>query len=290
MSGSTSGAVSFPTYMEDTHKAWLNNSGSVSPTSGTDLQTILNVAHTDAGNPFFGEAAYDPTDDPSSSIAAGSPLGRNQTKLDSFETEVSGIDEEADWASMLAKAKTELDTNFNDAALNRIDPAQLKAINRFTAGMADINAVNSSAFVIGLALIESEVTKGISQQIEERRGRMLLQAVAEMIQLLLSRVTGRQTVATLQAEISKILMIALQEQRDRDLEIDEADARWDLEVFAYGQNLLSSISGAPMVPRPLSKGQSALAGALGGASAGAAFGPIGMGVGAIVGGALGYNQ
>jgi len=38
----------------------------------------------------------------------------------------------------------------------------LRSVNRFSGGMADINAVNSSAFVIGMALLESDFEQGVS--------------------------------------------------------------------------------------------------------------------------------
>ena len=38
----------------------------------------------------------------------------------------------------------------------------LRSVNRFAGGMADINAVNSSAFVIGMALLESDFTDNVT--------------------------------------------------------------------------------------------------------------------------------
>ena len=49
-------------------------------------------------------------------------------------------------------------TNFRKRALT----THLRGINRFAGGMADINAVNGSAFIIGMALMEGEFTNKVS--------------------------------------------------------------------------------------------------------------------------------
>lgn len=48
----------------------------------------------------------------------------------------------------------------------------LRAVNQFTGGMSDINAVNSSAFVFGMALLESDFTSDVSKFQAELRLRI----------------------------------------------------------------------------------------------------------------------
>ena len=85
--------------------------------------------------------------------------------------------------------------------------------------------------------------------------------------------------------------MAQSEEADQQLDIDNSDARWDLEVYQYGGNLMASASGGTALPgdagKP-SKRQSQIAGAAAGAAIGTQVYPgIGTGVGAALGWYLG---
>ena len=91
-------------------------------------------------------------------------------------------------------------------------------------------------------------------------------------------------------------MIAKSEQAQEQLLINEHNARWDLEVFAYGTSVLGGIGSGALIPGKKSKAVSALAGTLGGAAAGAITGaalgagggPPGAVIGAVLGATAGY--
>jgi hypothetical protein len=89
-------------------------------------------------------------------------------------------------------------------------------------------------------------------------------------------------------------IVAKRDELADQLSYDEQDAKWYLEAFQYGANVMGAIGGGTALPankRP-SAAVSGLAGALSGAASGAAVGSafpgygtvIGAGVGAIVGG------
>ena len=210
--GGNSGKVEYPTYMQTQHEAWLDDIDTI-------IQTYVDPV---ANSPFDGESAYDPT----------TPLAANQTRFDTFDTNVSALDDETDWAAKLAVAGGQLSTYFaspastvttlkdtadpqadesvdlivtaartditnihSDASTNVlteiddvVDAAVTKAvdtsvdavvetliasyedntkdqylrsINRFVAPMADINAVHSSTFVIGMALLEDGYNRDV---------------------------------------------------------------------------------------------------------------------------------
>ena len=71
---------------------------------------------------------------------------------------IAGI---TDWTTVLDEAKTKHDAIFSDSEMvNKVDayeddtlPTYQREVARFSGGMADINAVNSSAFMVGLALL-----------------------------------------------------------------------------------------------------------------------------------------
>lgn len=92
-----------------------------------------------------------------------------------------------------------------------------------------------------------------------------------------------------QAEIDRMKIVAFSEQYVQDLQIDVGDARWDLEVYQYGANMLGSFHGGTVTnPQSTTKTQSVLGGAMAGASIGATTGqPMMIGIGAAVGGLAG---
>jgi hypothetical protein len=99
-------------------------------------------------------------------------------------------------------------------------------------------------------------------------------------------------------EAMRIKIVAKKEESDKNIDIDEQDALWDLEVFQYGANVMASIQGGTVSngPRRPSTAASVLGGALSGAAAGAMIGstmtPAGglmpMAIGAVLGAATGF--
>ena len=69
------------------------------------------------------------------------------------------------------------------------------------------------------------------------------------------------------------------------MEIDVHEATWDLELFAYGGNLLAAIGGGVMNPKAkkTSNTASMMGGALTGAVAGAYVGSVVPGIGTAIG-------
>jgi hypothetical protein len=133
--------------------------------------------------------------------------------------------------------------------------------------MRDINAVNSSAFVIGRQIVASGLIE--------------------------AKLQAEQSLANLTVEMNRVAIVAKSEQVNTDRKIDEQDALWDLEVFQIGGNVLAGIGGGTIQKKgeQPSQIQSAIGGALSGAAAGAAIGSavpgVGTAIGAGVGAALG---
>lgn len=305
-----SGEVNYPDYMEDIHVQWLTD-GSKSvpaPSLDTPLEDIMNTALGAGGNPYDSENAFDPG--AAFTPTAGSPLAEMQTGHDAIEAVVDGIDPAGaggTYETFVAKAASEVDTNLIseteiDNEVSAFETNQrarhLQAISRFTGGMQDINAVNSSQFIIGMALIESEFANNVDQfesslriQVKNAKQQLINQAVQQIIQILNLQVQAGMSVAQLQTEISRMKIVAKKEQVDRDLQIDVREILWDFQVVQFGIRALGGI-GSPMpdVNEP-SHLQSALGGAFSGAAAGFALSggnPIGAGVGGLIGGLAGF--
>lgn len=365
MAGS-GGANTWPEYMQSTHMIALTGQESkdtiFAHLGALDLDISQDVHDAKLYNPFAAAQAYDPE----------SILDAVQTRYDTFNTIVGALDEEADWLSMYAKAKSGVVLDYTsalakpddlpseqpvvvddvdvEAAVSEFDreniPTLMRSVNRLAGSMVSINAVHSSAFILGLARLEGEHVRQVSKykadlkakgeinkqtlqatadmkereikSLEAREKRALVavnkrvdkdteykenltiaqqrtDAVMRMVYMLTVKVDSGKAASGLQTEIARITGDAYHRQTDTDLEISEHDAMWDLNTYIPLGNFMAAISGAPMQPKGLSKGQAIISGALSGAAAGAQIGSavpgigtaIGAGVGAVAGGVAG---
>ena len=290
--GGSSGAVSHAAYLETIHKDWLNASG-----ADTIEKSITEVMDSALGSsPWIGKSAYDPDADIASYAAA----------IASYAVILAGISETADWDALYTQAETTLSDAavIADTALfgtQMDDELVTKVLPRFRRGMQDINAVSSSAFVLGEAVIEAfkdrDVAKyGTALRLHYQDQR--LTATEQMLRLMMQRVSWEEGHAKLLVESMRIKIVAKKEQTDQNDTIDEADAKWDLEVFQHGSNVLASIGGGTAITNMPGKNRasSVIGGALMGAAAGAMIGgptpaaPFTAGMGAIYGGLLGAGM
>jgi len=265
--GGTSGAVSHSAYLETIHQDWLNS-------TGVDAieKSITEVMDTALGNsPWTGQLAYDPDAD----IAA------YEAELALFKALIGGLVDTTDWAALYAQADTTLAGPAEAAiladavAFEAILDADLvtNTLPRFRRGMQDINAVQSSAFVLGEAVIEGFKTREVAKHTSILRldvNARKLTAVEHMMTMMGRRIAWNEGYSKTIIEASRIKLVAKKEEADKNLLIDVTDAKWDLEVFQYGANLLASIGGGTAIP--YSPGTNPTASTLGGvlAVAGAA--------------------
>ena len=174
-------------------------------------------------------------------------------------------------------------------------PAHMRAVNRFASGMATNHDVASSAFVIGMALLEYGYTQDVNQyrtqlklEKDKERTQATIQGVAAMVTMLNNRLNNERALVVAQGDVSKVVIAAKTEQLTGDLDIDYKDLMWDFDVHKEAGAILGSIHGAPTVPRGTSPLKSALSGALSsGSSLAMMGGMMGGGSGAMAGLALG---
>jgi len=342
--GSTGGVVGYPVWMENTHRNWLIGETHSQDVINNSMVDLINVAHGVGGNPYEGELAFDP--DAAFTPVATSPLGKMNAQFVASKTILDAIDPATDWGTYITAAAGKF-TSFStinflsslDTAISGLLASVESALSstsitamvtafetnkktRFlrdtgiwSAGMADINAVHTSSFIMGLAIQQIEFSNSVDQFERELKSSLYNTIVqtgidghikAEVLRVnnedgLLMK--GPEIMANLaqlkdqmqgslmqvKAEIERLNIVALKEQNDRQMELEVDEATWDFEVYMYGANLLGSIAGASSGRKQqMSKGQTALGGAMAGASIGAAFGPIGAGVGFVAGAVLGW--
>jgi hypothetical protein len=314
--GSSSGVVDYPDYMKNQHQAWLNA-----------LATLISNV-TFGPSPFADAFAYNPDDAVVAALAAVCKFEAEVEQIDSVTDFASSIMNATLRFDAMAEIPTWVSPEFAAEAEIAADIAAFKAIQddalendilpRFRAGMRDINAVMSSSFILGQAYLEAANLRDVAKYQGDLRVRAFLlkdelsakSTMAEndfnlkleldrrekigkftddMMRHIIARVEYEKHVSHYMVETRRIQMVAKSEESQGNLLMKEADAKWDLEAYQYGGNMLGAISGGvvPNTQKTASKMQSALGGAMSGAAAGAMMMPanpaMGAGLGAIVG-------
>lgn len=272
--GGGSGAVSWPAYMHTVHNDWLDDTGTDTITSS--MTSIMNTAQ--GNSPWTTQLAYNPDADIASMVASQTTLQDLVTLLSTgttLDTLVANILDDATIDDLVTEYAADLDARFLS-----------ETVPRYERGMQDINAVSSSAFAIGRALIEENLDRQVAKFSAEVHMKSKSDDALRIVQMKLEY--QRIATATL-IELYRIKIVAKKEENDVTMDIDDRDAKWDLEVFQYGANLLASIGGGTNGTQKPSQWQSAIGGAFSGAAAGANLGgQFGYsGWGAIGGGILG---
>jgi len=291
--GGSSGGIDYPEHMIGWHSDMLTMVG-------------LDIATTKGGNPYSSVLSYDPsaelqgmydaTGDFESAIDAQS---FDHTKwIDAFSAALAIIPTAS---SLSANIATEVAafTDEHDAERNDV------ILPRFKAGMTDVNAVMTSAFVVGQSIIEAYGARDVTRFDSDLTQKAFLQEEKLAVERSrMATVAGSDAMVTIGLELTaeqalmanklKTRGVAIDARRTSDesaLEISKANAIWTLETYQYGNNVLAAISGgsAPAVSSGPTKTQAAAGGALAGAAAGAQMtgNPYGVAIGAVVGAVVG---
>jgi len=295
--GGSSGKVEYPAYMQTCHGLWLDAAGA--DVISTSVTASMNTA---LGNsPFTGLLAYAPDTDLATAEALITALTvlSPTTLLSDALTQFAAVATAVDTIYSAVTVGSRIDavkTAYSDMVDDEIS---VKVLPKFRRGMQDINAVQTSSFVIGEALIYAEKTRAVAKfaaDIElrayDKRGDLVVQLVGEQIKFMNARLDFSKTVAHYGTEFTRIKVIAKKEESEANIELTEKDAEWDLRVYQYGSNVMAAISGAAAtVNKKPNSIMSALGGALSGVASGAMLGSavpgIGTGLGALFGGVLG---
>ena len=302
-----SGDVGYPSYMEHTHHNWLDGFAVGDDSMTYSIVDLMDTAQGVGGNPYEGETAFDP--DAALTLVATSPLGRTAAAQVAAQAVVDGLSSVPSvWATDVATVAGEFghfdDIDFLDGMaagiaglLAAVDDAVqgayvdnmvsayetikktrfMRELSMWTAGMADINAVNTSSFVIGMALKQKEFADSVDEfkrtLQQDLYKDLVQQSIAGYIKAETNQAaakdamltTGPQMIAKgveftrameaefaklqvnlvqLKAEIERMVIISQKEYQDEQLSIDTQEALWPFEIYMYGGNLMASIAGA----------------------------------------------
>jgi hypothetical protein len=299
------GPVDWPTYMKSWH-------GSALLTTGESLNVTLTSAmnETFAANPYNGLPVRTAED-----ILLGGKL------LSEYDTPFSflSIFSLLSVSSMLAdfRASSQLSLLLKDVnpLLAEITTTELslreskldqETLTNYKVMMRSANAVMSSSFVVGEALLRGDSLKPLV----ETNTTMIQKAILTQVQIVKeaevlsfrSAVTGikvREMIVNMIADFTKLYTITKIELDNYSIELTAKGTLWNSQVFQYGGNFLGSINGkiaAWVDPGEssvtMTYGQGIISGISMGAQIGSCFGPvgtvIGVIVGAIVGAIMGY--
>jgi len=269
--GGSSGKVSFPGYMEGQHEEWMD-----------DIEVII-TAELASNSPYFGEKAYNPDLE----------IGGLERRREKFEEVVAGIDDEKSWEEFVERALVKADevlfdeTVLKDARTtfdHRTEDSFVSGVNSLSNWASGTGAVDSSAFSIGLALLEMERERKVDDfdanlhfELYKLRSQFLIQGTQQLTQILSMRTQAEERAVMTHDQTAKTVIVAKKEQVDRDIEIDVQDTLWDLKLFQYGGQMLSAVQGGggagAKEPSPVA---SVIAGAAGGFATG---GPVGAAIG-----------
>jgi len=253
--GGSSGKSDWPDYMKEHHHAWIGELDAVVP----------------ATNPYTGVVAYDPASTISTLTTALSAWEGYHTSvgltLTAFKTVWSGWLTTAS-ADITAALTAELDTH---------------GTPEFEAGMRDINAVQTSSFVLGKSMLYARV--GLEA------AKLALLNTNSAVDLMMKYGESLRGQFCAEMEFTKLVIIAYKEKADRQLELDVEEAKWIFFNYREAGALLGAVGASAAMqssakPNPAA---SALGGAMAGAAAMAPTGnPYAIAAGAIVGGIGGY--
>ncbi len=281
MSGGGSSSVEYMDYIVDWHNEQLN-------LCKTDMLSARS------NNPYSGESAYDPSGVISEMDNALNDYDPDDyTWASLFTAALAVIPDGSDLQSLIDDEVDAFTDDHNAERTNVILP-------RFKAGMVDMNAVMTSAFVVGQSIIESYGARDVERFDYQLTREAFLQAEALKVERYRIAGAGASQLPPEMVAKEKILHYSLEKARmeiasERDsimdqLEIDVGEQTWRLSSYQTGANLLASVAGGTSVtdPRP-NKTVSAIGGALQGAAAGGQYGGwYGAAAGAVIGGVGGY--
>lgn len=165
------------------------------------------------------------------------------------------------------------------------DDLEQVQLPRFEAGMRDIGAVNSSAFVLGRALLEDARIKALN----EFSAKVQIAQFNQSAAMWQTHLDWNKNVYLTYHDLQQGYDNALQNANEQNLGFAARNKLWDLSLYEYGRAVAGVLNGAAATAEnPNTKELSTTSKVLSGAAAGAAAGSYaGLGWGTVIGGVLG---
>lgn len=320
-SSAPAGAVDYPPEIKDLYTTLMH--GTTSGGTPIDVDASGNVptwvslmsemqALIAAGAPQAALTAINPATELTKMTDEFALMQAFGNQLDTVTTYEELVDVAAQAVESYLEAPPDIagmiDTSEIKASFERAQKPQLmRAINRFTAGMAEVNSVHSSAFLVGLANLETEAMANVdsfsrqldlqvdqtNRQIEGQiaasgdRNRLKIAGIESamnmMLQLKSLEFGTNQFRSQMQFELSRADVVAKSQEQQDQLNLDLADDRWNTDIMMQAVSTIGVIGGTTVVPgklTPLQHAFSQLGPGIGLAVAVAGAGAGGLGIAA----------
>ncbi len=209
------------------------------------------IADHEDDNPYEDVDAYDPT----------STLGRMRGAVDNFTDYVEDIEHLDSYTEILDTAEVkgnDSDSVVSDTAIgNAVSEYAARqrqqhnlSVARFESGMADINAVQGSSFILGRELLEEEFQRQVADfnaqatmEGMKMRQQYVEKATGEMFRFLLGLVDARKAVYATESEHARTKIMSERDQYDRDVILNHKERHWPLELYQYLANQVAAVGG-----------------------------------------------
>lgn len=285
--GSPVGTSDFPAYMKTCHGRWLDNSGADTP--GKSVTAAMRDAMS-GDSPFANARVLNVEE-----VFLGANIGVTSFHSPFYRlSDFACFDVEQKYSEYFSISDSDINTLVDAEAELLDDEIYSKVLPSFQAAMDDINAVQSSNFVLGEAIIWDGRDKALAKNDAAIRVERLSIKSEIALKRIATYIEWSRLINTLSAELARMYVAARHDVDSLTTELKAKDRLFDLGVFQFGVNVMSSISGSAVSPPDPGSGKSGLGGPLSGAIAGAAAGaflggPTGLGLptGIAVGAALG---
>lgn len=271
--GDTTNTLRYAPYIESAHSRFLNNTQSyVNSIIDNSPYASFYEVPVEAG--FFG---------------TGYVLASFPALFDLYGKFIAGLDIDSLWAEIMDSTTESPQANnlvsAESALLN--DELESSILPKFYTGMRDLNAVMSSSFVMGRALLYDTKQKLVEKFSAELKWKLV--AVAQ--DRWKAHLAWNTEAVTTYAKLFDLYFSAKTNISKLNFEMFAKNKLWPMEVLDYQRANLGALQGAMKQTQDKgggSSGSSILGGALSGAAAGGMIGgPWGAAVGGVLGGVVG---
>lgn len=274
--GSTSGRLEYAKYIEKRHEKFLDIviARRDAAIDDSPYENITDVACDDG---FFG---------------TGFTLASFPSLYDMYGKFMAGLDVEVlynqIYSDLMEGPVTHSLVSAEAAFLE--DEIESDVLPRYSVGMRDINAVVSSTFLIGKALLEETRVKAIAKYSAGLQ-YALLPIAAQRWQ---AHLEWNRGVITTYGEIMKLYFSAKMDVTNHNQENLVKDRLWPFTILDFERAALAAMqggrpsgseAGTSQIAKSISgaMGGASMGGMIAGASQGAVTGPVGAGIGAVLG-------
>lgn len=272
--GDTTNTIRYAPYIENIHSMFLNNTHAiVEKVRANNPYTFFKEVNVDAG--FFG---------------TGYVLASFPALFDLYGKFVAGLDIEALWDEMLSASVDSPQANALVAAESALldDELESAILPKYMTGMRDLNAVMSSSFVVGKALLYDTKQKVVEKFSADLRWKLVSIAQDRWK----AHLAWNSEAVSTYSRLFELYFNSKDNIGRLNFEGLAKKALWPLDVLDYERANLGALTGATKGVSSSSSGgsggskaASVAGGALGGAAMGASVaGPWGALAGGVIGG------